>query len=505
MRVKQKGCVQCYIRTSEVRVMKGKQKRIWITACAALTWAMCAHTVWAAGGHWEYRDENNQWFYLNEKGEKTTGRKELDGEVYFFDESGVMLTGWVLCPKDEMPEPYAGVMDGEDIYYCGLDGKMAKGWVEAYNPEQVVWDEAQQFQEIQNGGYQKSRYYFSEKGKPYQNEKKTIDGKRYIFGSECAVLTGWIYDQGEGQSERYLSMDVDGSASDKELGKANPGNLLYGTNDGGVLATNQWVDAIPLWDEADDDSRSFYADSSSYIVTGSGTKGNGASPVARRKARKIDEIGTYSLEDWSTDVNITKIGGKFYCLEDSGTRIDGMFWLSGAKGDSSFSDGIYCFTDNSAMRTGAVMEENIKDDVSDGYVYYYYFAERTNSRHAKGQGFTGVHAGRLYYLGLAVGAQNESYEVVYLPMLEEKDRSGGSTGCFLVDETGRVMKGSKNGSHYTAADGTEYKVTKAGDLNDEYGYKIELCDGEKDENNHKVWRNLTEKDYTYICWDIVEE
>ena len=48
--------------------MKGKQKRIWITACAALTWAMCAHTVWAAGGHWEYRDENNQWFYLNEKG-----------------------------------------------------------------------------------------------------------------------------------------------------------------------------------------------------------------------------------------------------------------------------------------------------------------------------------------------------------------------------------------------------------------------------------------------------
>ena len=63
------------------------------------------------------------------------------------------------------------------------------------------------------------------------------------------------------------------------------------------------------------------------------------------------------------------------------------------------------------------MEENIKDDVSDGYVYYYYFAERTNSRHAKGQGFTGVHAGRLYYLGLAVGAQNESYEVVYLPML----------------------------------------------------------------------------------------
>lgn len=485
--------------------MKKKRNRIGITVGTLVAVMWWTSTAWALEGHWEYRDDQNQWYYLDAKGEKVTGRRELEGEEYFFDENGVMLTGWVICPKGEMPKPYQEEMDGEDIYYCGLDGKMATGWVEAYSPEQTVYDESQQFQGIQDGNYQKNRYYFSNTGKACRNERKTIDDKCYVFGAECSVLTGWIYDRGEGQSERYLHVDPDSSASDRDLAKVCPQNMLYGTAEGGALAKNQWVDDVPPWDEWDDDRRSFYADSSYYIVTGSGPRGKSVSIIAKRRARKLEEVGSYTLEDWFTDVNVTKIDGKFYCLEDSGTRIDGMIWLSGARGDTSFNDGIYCFMDNAAMKTGIVLEENIKDDESDGYVYYCYFAERTNNRHSKGQGFTGVHAGRLYYLGLAVGAQSSKYETVYLPMLEEKDSSGGSTGCFLVDETGRVMKGSKSGSRYVSNDGTEYKVIKTGDLNDDYGYVIECCDGDKDDAGHKVWRTLTEEDCTYICWDMVEE
>ena len=43
------------------------------------------------------------------------------------------------------------------------------------------------------------------------------------------------------------------------------------------------------------------------------------------------------------------------------------------------------------------------------------------------------------------------------------------------------------------------------DRNDDYGYVIDYYDGEKDDDNHKVWKSLTEKDYDYICWDTVEE
>lgn len=467
---------------------------------------LCTGTAWAEGGQWEYEDAENQWHYLDEQGERITGKRELDGETYFFDQEGIMLTGWVYCPKDEIPEPYEDTMDGEDIYYCGPDGKMTKGWATAYNPEQAGYDEQQQFEGIREEEYEPKRYYFDEKGRPCRNERKSIEGKRYIFDEEGAVLTGWLLDRGEGQQDRFLEVDTDSPSEDKELCRANPENLLYGTSGDGSLAKEQWVDAIPPWDEEDDDSRSFFADSSFYIVTGKGARGSGISLSARRKARKIDEIGTYRLEGWSTDVNVMKIDGKYYCLEDSGTRMDGMIFLSGAEGDSSFRDGLYCFMDNASMRTGSVMKENTSDDFgSDGYVYYYYFSGKSDSRHSVGQGITGVSGGRLYYQGMAVGAQDETYEVVYLPTLEERDDTGKGTGMFLVDETGKVKRGSKSGSHYTSSDGNEYRVTKESDRNDDYGYVIEYYDGEKDEDNHKIWKSLTEKDYAYICWDTVEE
>lgn len=479
---------------------------IWQMAPAMRFAGDCTGTAWASGGQWEYNDAGNLWYYLDEKGEKVKGKKELNGDVYFFGEDGAMLTGWVHCPKNEFPEPYSEAVEEGDIYYCGQDGKMATGWVTAYNPEQAVYDDRQQFEGTQEDEYEMKRYYFEENGKPCRDRRKTIDGKRYLFDEEGAVLTGWIYDRGDGSPEQYLRVDTDSQESDKELCRDNPENMMYATEGDGSLAANQWVDAIPPWDDEDDDSRSFYADSSSYIVTGRGGRGNGTSVSARRKAQKVDEIGTYILEGWSTDVNVTRIDGKYYCLEDSGTRTDGMIFLSGAEGDPSFGDGLYCFMDNAAMKTGPVMKENVDDDDgSDGYVYYYYFSERSNSKYSKGQGISGVSAGRLYYQGLAVGAQFDTCEVVYLPTLEEKDDTGKSTGFFLVDGSGRVKKGTRGGSHYVSSDGNEYRVTKISDKNDEYGYVIDYYDGEKDDDNRRVWKSLTEKDYDYICWDTVEE
>ncbi len=470
-----------------------------------LAFGLYTNMAWASGGQWEYKDASNEWYYLDENGERVTGRRELSGDTYFFDKNGVMLTGWVRCPKDELPEPYTDTMDGKDIYYCGTDGKMARRWVTAYDPEQAAYDEAQQIQGIKDGEYKLKQYYFDEKGRPYQDKKKTIDEKRYIFDEEGAVMTGWLYDQGGEQTDRYLKVGTDSPEADKELCRNHPENLLYGNPEDGSLAREQWVDDIPPWDNEDDDKRSFYVDSSHYIVTGSGAKGSGTSLSARRKARKIAEIGTYRLEEWSTDVNIIRIDGKYYCLENSGTRLDGLMLLTGAGKSSPFGDGLYCFMDNAAMETGAVMIENVIDDDSDGFVYYYYFSEISGGNYSKGQGITGVSGGRLYYQGMAVGAQDDTCEVVYLPTLEEKDRLGKGTGLFLVDASGKVKKGSGSGSHYTSGKGEEYRVIRESDRNDDYGYVIEHCGGEKDEDGHKIWRSLTELDYDYICWDAVEE
>lgn len=486
--------------------MMGKcRRKAAMAAGTLLLAAIYTGSAWASGGQWEYNDTAMEWYYVDDSGERATGRREIAGEVYFFDENGIMLTGWISCPRDEIPEPLTDTMDGEDVYYCGTDGKMAKGWVVAYSPQNLVYDQQQEFQIVREDGEQK-RYYFDDRGKPYYNQRKTIDGKRYIFDEEGACMTGWIYDWGEGAQDRFLPVDLDSPEEDKEICRAGPENLMFGSPEDGSLAQKQWVDQIPPWDNEGDDVRSFYADSSGYMVTRGTGRGEGTSLSARRKALKIEMVGTYQLEDWSTDVNVVYIDGSYYCLEDSGTRLDGILYLSGARGEHSFADGLYCFMDHAAMETGTVMKENVSDDNGrDGYVYYYCFAQKDSSRYSKGQGITGVSGGRLYYQGMAVGAQYETLEVVYLPTLEEKDDIGRSTGLFLVDATGRVKKGSAGGSHYTSSDGNVYRVTRVSDRNDDYGYVIDYYDGDKDDDSHKIWKSLTEKDYAYICWDAVEE
>ncbi len=105
----------------EVKVMGQEKKKGIMAAGTLLALTLYAGTAWASDGRWEYNDVKNQWRYRDGEEGHVTGKRELDGETYFFDGDGVMLTGWVRCPKGEIPEPYSDAMDGEDIYYCGDD------------------------------------------------------------------------------------------------------------------------------------------------------------------------------------------------------------------------------------------------------------------------------------------------------------------------------------------------------------------------------------------------
>lgn len=450
---------------------------------------------------WIYEDREQVWYYLDQKGEPSRGRTEIGGETYFFDGDGRMMTGWIYCPKDEAPVIFEDRFMNDDVYYGLDDGRMAKGWVEVLGPEDDLLGQEEAFQRMQEDEYRKKRYCFRDSGKVYYNKKVDLDGKKYIFDEDGSCMTGWIYDRGEGEASRYVKVDDDTSDGDKAVYGQNPENYLYGGNDDGSLAVNRWFDAIKPEDEEDADTRSFYADSTGYIVTDM-VRGSGVTIAARRKATKLAEVGSYVFEDWSTDVNLARIDGKYYCIEDSGTRIDGILYLQGGEKGKAFPSGFYCFTDNAAMKTGHVLEENKDDDFgSDGYCYYYCFSDRTDPDYYKGQGITGVDAGRLYYQGLAVAAQTYDYEVVYLPTVAEK-REGG-TGMFLVDESGMVVKGTKGGAYVTSGDGNRYKVVKDTDQDDSYGYHIYI--EEKDGDGNKFLTPVTNDDAEYLYWDAVEE
>ena len=67
--------------------------------------------------------QGDKWYYYYDDSEKyTDGIYEIGGKKYYFDESGVMRTGWV-----ELKYSY----DGEswsDWYYADGSGVLTQGW-----------------------------------------------------------------------------------------------------------------------------------------------------------------------------------------------------------------------------------------------------------------------------------------------------------------------------------------------------------------------------------------
>lgn len=498
-----------------------------------------AQEVSASG--WDYRAEENTWYYYGKKGERLTGRQEIDGSTYFFDETGKMLTGWVTCGegRDEEAEAYEGPMD-EDVYYCETTGVMAAGrWVQTLAPDAE-----------EEGETEGSWYYFDSKGRPYRNAKVTYEGKEYIFDQEGKRLTGWVYEQSQKngvdslqyigvdeETEEAQSGDLNGDGSYAERMFAhNPQYYLYCDASSGEVVKEAWVDAIPPGKGEGEDARSFYLDKNGHLVTQYRygftreesdwnhypEELNRAVVADRIWPRKIEneQIGTYRYkgapgtgteDDGFEGFIMEAADGRYYLCENNGARLDGLFLIR-KKEESSlrkFPNGIYDFADKAAM----VFGEETKQNPESGQTYYYYFAEDSKGDKVKGKGVTGVYGGKLYYQGLAVGANGEDpYELVYVP--EIADRNPQATGLFLVDREGNVKKGTKQrqnskgivtgGTKYKMENGYTYRVCLPANGKGEYGYEIDRIDRDLD-IDHDPGVRLGADDASYLYLKEVEE
>ncbi len=80
---------------------KAEGKRRWsrlgmLVTVTALAAGLSCVPAYAAG--W-VRNEEQQWFYAEEAG-NVTGWKEIDGDWHYFDDAGIMQTGWVKAADD---------------------------------------------------------------------------------------------------------------------------------------------------------------------------------------------------------------------------------------------------------------------------------------------------------------------------------------------------------------------------------------------------------------------
>ncbi len=76
-------------------------------------------------------------------------------------------------------------------------------------------------------------YYFQSSGKAYENTKKTINGKTYIFDEDGRMLFGWINDKDSGGQYEMADKDEDGDGWKDAV-------YYAGEADDGAVVTNGW-------------------------------------------------------------------------------------------------------------------------------------------------------------------------------------------------------------------------------------------------------------------------
>ena len=149
--------------------------------------------------------------YTKEDGSFAIGWQEIDQEMYYFNESGILQCDqWI------------------DNHYVGFDGKMAKNqWInDRYVDDNGLWQENSW---VNNG---KWLYRYGD-GTYAQNKFEVINGSTYYFDADGYMVTGWS----TVESNWYYF-----NASGCMVTNAWVGNYYLGSD--GVMARNTWIDNV---------------------------------------------------------------------------------------------------------------------------------------------------------------------------------------------------------------------------------------------------------------------
>ena len=133
----------------------------------------------------------SEWYHAAHDGTIETGTTRVDNLLYYFDDSGVMQTGWCydqsrrvwLYASEQHDGTYGAIVTNSWIwdggwYLSGSDGALQVGWV--YDGTYGRW------------------YYMNPGPEGSFGEMKTgwvmSAGTWYLLGDDGAMVTGWVYD-----------------------------------------------------------------------------------------------------------------------------------------------------------------------------------------------------------------------------------------------------------------------------------------------------------------------
>ena len=285
-----------YLFAADGKMLTGNQvfngKKMFFTDSGALQTAGKSST-------WQKIDSD--WYFYDEDGLRTVGKKNINGSTYYFNQEGVMQTGWAF-------------VDGHWNYFAS-SGAMKTGWVK----DQDTWYYLDKDGIMLTGKQDINgvRYYLNASG-AMQTGWKWLENHWYYYANSGAMKTGWIKD-----NEKWYYLNQDGIM---QTGKQEINGTRYYLNTSGAMQTGwQWLDKH--WH--------YYADSGAM------------------KTGWLKEQGTwYYLEDQEGImlVGFQQVDGKQYYFSASGAMQTGWKW---------FDNHYRYFEGSGAMKTGWIKDKEI--------------------------------------------------------------------------------------------------------------------------------------------------
>ena len=254
-----------------------------------------------AGKPLTWQKISSDWYFYDEDGLRTVGKKNINGTTYYFNQEGVMQTGWAF-------------IDGHWNYFAN-SGAMQTGWIKVQDTWYYLDKDGIMLtgkQEINS-----TRYYLNASG-AMQTGWQWLENKWYYYANSGAMKTGWIKD-----NEKWYYLNQDGIM---QTGKQEINGTHYYLNTSGAMQTGwQWLDKH--WH--------YYADS-------------GAMKTGWFK----DNEKWYYLEsqEGTMLVGLHQVDGKQYYFSASGAMQIGWKW---------FDNHYRYFEPNGAMKTGWIKDKGI--------------------------------------------------------------------------------------------------------------------------------------------------
>lgn len=285
-----------YLFAADGKMLTGHQvfngKKMFFTDSGALQTAGKSST-------WQKIDSD--WYFYDEDGLRTIGKKNINGSTYYFNQEGVMQTGWAF-------------VDGHWNYFAS-SGAMKTGWVK----DQDTWYYLDKDGIMLTGKQDINgvRYYLNASG-AMQTGWKWLENHWYYYANSGAMKTGWIKD-----NEKWYYLNQDGIM---QTGKQEINGTRYYLNTSGAMQTGwQWLDKH--WH--------YYTDSGAM------------------KTGWLKDQGTwYYLEDQEGImlVGFQQVDGKQYYFSASGAMQTGWKW---------FDNHYRYFEGSGAMKTGWIKDKGI--------------------------------------------------------------------------------------------------------------------------------------------------